>query len=75
MSNTGAPAEIEVFVNGESRRVPAGSSLAGLLETLGVAPDRIAVELNRNIVRRSDWPSATLEAGARIEIVQFVGGG
>jgi len=46
-----------------------------LMNHLGVAQDRIAVELNRRIIRRADWSATLLHDQDRIEIVQFVGGG
>ena len=73
--NPSALAPIEVWINGESRCVPAGLNVAGLLHNLEIAPDRVAVEMNRSIVRRNQWEDTPVEAGARVEIVQFVGGG
>ena len=52
-----------------------GSSLAQLIETLGLAPERIAIELNQSVVRRSEWSTTELREGDRIEVVHFVGGG
>ena len=75
MSNIGPAVEIEVAINGEKRAVPAGLTLQSLLETLRIEPDRVAIELNREIVRRAQWASRTVEQGAELEIVQFVGGG
>jgi thiamine biosynthesis protein ThiS len=46
-----------------------------LLRSLGIDPQRVAVELDRQIVKSADWPTTTLQRGARVEIVQFVGGG
>ncbi len=69
------PPSIRVLVNGEAREVRAELTLAGLIESLSLAPERIAVELNGQVVRRKDWPRAALAAGDRIEIVHFVGGG
>jgi sulfur carrier protein len=66
---------IEIVVNGDNKTVPAGLSVLELLLGLGVLPDRVAVELNRSIVRRPQWQSVRVDAGAQIEIVQFVGGG
>lgn len=66
---------VEIVVNGEPREVPAGLTVATLLAHLGVDGGRVAVELNREIVRKTAWADAPVEAGARIEIVQFVGGG
>ena len=67
--------DIQIVVNGEVRAVPGGLSLAELLAWLEVSPDRVAVELNRAIVRRPDWSGSMVGPGATLEIVQFVGGG
>jgi len=65
----------EIVVNGETRSVPAGHTLLSLLEDLRLEPSRVAVELDRRIVKRADWGGLELAAGAKLEIVQFVGGG
>ncbi len=62
-------------INGESRSVPAVSNLRELLAYLDIEPARIAVELNRQIVRRKDWETTPITESDRLEIVQFVGGG
>ncbi|MGD0048755.1 MAG: sulfur carrier protein ThiS [Bryobacteraceae bacterium] len=67
--------EIPVIVNGETRTVAARQTLLELLLSLGLDPARVAVELDRRIVKQPQWPDTVVEAGARIEIVQFVGGG
>jgi thiamine biosynthesis protein ThiS len=66
---------IGIFVNGERRSVPAGVNVRQMLERLGVAPERVAVEMNRAIVRKADWERTRVEDGASFEIVEFVGGG
>jgi len=66
---------IEIVLNGEPKRVPDGLSVWGLLADLGVDPERVAVELNRVIVRQPEWRERMVEGGAAVEIVQFVGGG
>jgi thiamine biosynthesis protein ThiS len=66
---------LQIVVNGESQSVPKGATVLSLLSVLGITPDRVAVELNRNIVRQQLWAETPLEAGAQVEIVQFVGGG
>ena len=66
---------IDIVVNGEPETVPQGLTILGLLMRLKVAPERVAVELDRRIVKQPQWEHTTLEAGARVEIVQFVGGG
>lgn len=52
-----------------------GSSLIDLLETLGLADRRVAIEVNRDIVRRGSYATTRLAAGDVVEVVQFVGGG
>lgn len=64
-----------ITVNGEEVIVPQGTSVAGLLEILKIDGARVAVELDRAIVRQREWDARMLEPGARLEIVQFVGGG
>ena len=66
---------VHVNVNGEEREIDAGATLASLVAALGLAERRIAVELNRDVVAREEWPSTELKAHDRVEIVQFVGGG
>jgi thiamine biosynthesis protein ThiS len=70
-----AKAEYTVTVNGERKRFSPGTTLASVVASLGLDPERLAIELNREIVRRPLWDATTFEAGAEIEIVQFVGGG
>ena len=65
---------MKVFVNGELKEVEI-STLAELITELDLPVARIAVELNRDVVRRSDWGSTMLKDEDRIEIVHFVGGG
>lgn len=66
---------MNVFINGEERSVPDVRTLAALIEHLGMKADRIAVELNREIVQRGKWSETPLREGDRLEIVHFVGGG
>jgi thiamine biosynthesis protein ThiS len=67
--------EIQIVVNGQVRLVMEGQTLAQVLTLLDVVPDRVAVELDRKIVRRAEWDDTMVGAGAALEIVQFVGGG
>jgi thiamine biosynthesis protein ThiS len=67
--------EIEIVVNGQPRQTPAGQSLTELVIWLEVDPARVAIELNRSIIRRDHWDTTTIGQGATLEIVQFVGGG
>ena len=66
---------VQIQLNGEAQELGEGTTLQGLVEQLSLAPERLAVELNREVVRRADWPSAVLSEGDRVEIVHFVGGG
>jgi thiamine biosynthesis protein ThiS len=66
---------MKVFVNGDGREFSSPVSLAELIEQLDLPAARIAIELNREVVRRSDWGSTMLKDDDRIEIVHFVGGG
>jgi sulfur carrier protein len=61
-------------INGEDRDLPV-SNLSELIEQLGIKQDRVAVELNLDIVPRERWPETPLNAGDRLEIVHFVGCG
>lgn len=66
---------MKIYVNGEACDADGNSSLAELVESLQVAQERIAVELNKNVIRRRDWRDTPVNEGDRIEIVHFVGGG
>jgi thiamine biosynthesis protein ThiS len=66
---------IEVQINGEPRSVDDGLDVARLVDSLGLARDQVAVERNREIVRRQDWEQVRLAPNDRLEIVHFVGGG
>jgi thiamine biosynthesis protein ThiS len=67
--------ENQVTVNGELRSFPPQTTLLDIVRTLNLEPERVAIELNRAIVKREMWPGTTIRSGAEIEIVQFVGGG
>jgi thiamine biosynthesis protein ThiS len=66
---------MKVTINGVSREVPDGLTIATLLEHLGIHPGRVAVEHNRTVISRNNWESTQLQPGDNIEIVHFVGGG
>jgi thiamine biosynthesis protein ThiS len=68
-------AELEVTVNGEPLRMPAGASISDLLERLRIATPRVAVERNREIVPKASYPATRLAAGDVFEVVELVGGG
>jgi thiamine biosynthesis protein ThiS len=66
---------ITIRVNGELQEIPEGVTVTGLLDSLKFPGDRVAVERNLEIVPRDRWPRTELQAGDKIEIVHFVGGG
>jgi sulfur carrier protein len=65
----------EIVVNGEPRQVPDGTTITGLLAILSIPGDRVAVELDRLIIKNIFWAETQLRPGAQVEIVHFVGGG
>jgi thiamine biosynthesis protein ThiS len=66
---------LRVYVNGEAKELSGPTSLAELITQLDLPAARIAVELNRNVVRRNEWSSTMLHDDDRLELVHFVGGG
>ena len=66
---------MDIILNGELRQVPEGLTAAGLVELLGLAGRRYAMEINGELLPRSAHAGHRLAAGDRIEIVQAVGGG
>ena len=66
---------MQVWLNGEERTIDENVTLAALLDQLDLAPQRVAVEVNRDLVRRAEYPSTALREGDHIEIVTLVGGG
>jgi len=66
---------MKLFINGEERPFVGVATLAELIDHLGMKGDRVAVELNREIVPRAQWNDTRLRDGDRLEIVHFVGGG
>lgn len=66
---------MQVTINGVVRAVPDDVTLRELVAFLELDPSRIAVELDRNIVKKEAWAETPVAGGARLEIVMFVGGG
>lgn len=67
--------DLLIHLNGEPRDVPGGSTVADLVSELGLAPEQVAVEVNRELVPRPARVGQRLEAGDRVELVTMVGGG
>lgn len=66
---------MQIFLNGEIKQVDENISLSQLLEMLKLPDKRIAVELNRLVIRRGDWHATAVEPNDKIEVIHFVGGG
>ncbi len=66
---------MNIQLNGEQKEVSEGSTVASLLSSLGIGVERVAVEVNLDIVPRARHATHVINDGDRIEIVQFVGGG
>lgn len=65
---------ITITVNGETQQLPDGATVRSLVQRFGLSPEKVAVELNRRLVK-SDQYDTPLKAGDQVEIVTFVGGG
>lgn len=66
---------MNLIINGEDRQFDSVLTISSLLVRLGMKPDRVAVELNRELVPRERWGTTQLSDDDRLEIVHFVGGG
>jgi sulfur carrier protein len=66
---------IEITVNGNQSVIPEGQTVEAVLAHLGIRSDRVAVELNKQIVSKRDWASTVVPSNSFIEVVEFVGGG
>ena len=66
---------MQIQINGDNKSFSDGITLLELITQIEMPAQRIAVELNREVVRRSDWETTLLNDGDKVEIVHFVGGG
>ncbi|HKV41564.1 MAG TPA: sulfur carrier protein ThiS [Blastocatellia bacterium] len=66
---------MKIVLNGSEADVPDGAGIRDVIAALDLIPERVAVEVNRRILRRQEWDSITLAEGDAVEIVHFVGGG
>lgn len=66
---------MEITLNGDKRTVVDGATIAALLNQFDLSPQRVAVELNRRLVRRAGFDQTILKTGDEVEIVTLVGGG
>ena len=66
---------MKIHLNGNEKEITSPFTISALVHDLGMKEDRVAVELNRNIVPRQNWPQTFLSEGDSLELVHFVGGG
>ena len=66
---------IDIRLNGEIKKIETDVTLDRLLDLFSLPRQRVAIELNRSVVRRNDWPEITINNGDTIEVIHFVGGG
>jgi thiamine biosynthesis protein ThiS len=66
---------MNITLNGEKKNVPDDVTVTGLLEFLKIQHQRVAVELNMEIVKKDRYTSTALKEGDSVEIVSFMGGG
>lgn len=66
---------MEIIVNGETKKIENELNLRELLENLELPTERIAIELNKEVVRKKDWETVKIADRDKIEIIHFVGGG
>ena len=66
---------VKIILNGEVKSIKPRTTMGGLIKDLKLVPERLAVEYNLKILKKTRWNETYLEEGDRVEIVQLVGGG
>lgn len=66
---------MKIFINGETKEIANEINLSALLEQFSLPRERVAVELNKQVVRKKDWDAIKIGDADRIEVIHFVGGG
>lgn len=66
---------MQIIINGETKKIEQELNLRQLLEKLELPTERIAIELNKEVVRKKDWETMKISDSDKIEIIHFVGGG
>jgi len=66
---------MKIYINGETKEIPAETNLTELLKHLALPQERIAIELNKKVVRKKDWENIKVGDADKIEVIHFVGGG
>jgi sulfur carrier protein len=75
MAPLGVNKAVHIQMNGEPRSLPAGTTVGQLLQDLHIGPERVAVELNLQILERAEFERRAFQDGDRVEIIGFIGGG
>lgn len=66
---------MRVIINGETKELSGELNLSQLLKHFSMPQERVAVELNREVVRKKDWENIKIADGDKLEVIHFVGGG
>lgn len=66
---------VNIVLNGERREIENQLTLDKLLEKFSLPKQRVAIELNKSVVRRGDWTATVINEGDAVEVIHFVGGG
>lgn len=66
---------MKVLINGETKEISNELNLSELLKHFSLPQERIAIELNKEVVRKKDWENIKIAEGDRLEVIHFVGGG
>jgi len=67
--------EIKIYINGKEKIISAETNILELLKELNLQPERVAVEINKNVIPKQEFSNYVLKDGDKIEVVRFVGGG
>ena len=66
---------MKIFINGETKELAEEIKLNELLKHFSLPSERIAIELNREVIRKKDWENIKVNDGDKLEVIHFVGGG
>jgi len=66
---------MKIIINGKSKEIAGEVNISELLESFSLPKERIAIELNKQVVRRKDWENIKIADADQIEVIHFVGGG
>lgn len=66
---------MKVLLNGETKEISGELNLSELLKQFSLPSERVAIELNKEVVRKKDWENVRIADGDQLEVIHFVGGG